>query len=257
MLLAITLLTSLSFAAIYPLCFWMNFRDPLKDNFHRFHLGLPTIVASVATIFIFLNDFPSNIKFTLSVWTVILTLRTYYYWHKESPDARIITIPCLIGLYGLIQLESYLITPKIALHVASILSGAIFCASLYAMNLGHWYLNVHGLPIKHLKNSIYVLGLFLLVRLLFDFYSLFAAQVIHLGEKIQILKFLFTLDGFLLSLGIVFGTLLPLAALFFVHETVKLKNTQSTTGILYVILCSVLIGDMTYKYYFIKFHVFL
>ena len=257
MLVTITLLTAVSFAAIYPLCFWLSFRDPLKNNFHRFHLGLPAIIASVTTIFLVTKNIPSDIQFTFCVWTVILILRTYYYWHKEFVDARIITIPCLIGLYGLIHLESFLIIPHVALHTASILSGAILCSSLYAMNLGHWYLNVHGLPIKHLKNSIYVLGLFLLVRLLFDFYSLFAAQVIHLGEKIQILKFLFTLDGFLLSLGIVFGTLLPLAALFFVHETVKLKNTQSTTGILYVILCSVLIGDMTYKYYFIKFHVFL
>ena len=54
-------------------------------------------------------------------------------------------------------------------------------------------------------------------------------------------------------MGIFFGALFPLFSLYFVLGTLKLKNTQAATGILYVTLCSVLLGDLTYKYYLIKF----
>ncbi len=257
MLLTITLLTSLSFAALYPLCFWISYRDPLKNKFHRFHLGLPTIVASVTSIFILFQNIPFDIKFTLCVWTIILILRSYYYWHKESVDPRVITISCLIGIYALIRLQSGLIASDFSFHVISILSGFIFCSSLYAMNLGHWYLNVHGLSLNHLKRAVFVLGCFLVVRFIWDIVYLSFSHIVYLGENIPAFKFLWTLDGFLLSLGIIFGTIFPFLSLFFASETLKLKNTQSTTGILYVILCSVLIGDIAYKYYFIKFHIFL
>ena len=38
--------------------------------------------------------------------------------------------------------------------IAWLLGGFILCSALFAMNLGHWYLNVHGLPIAHLKRAV-------------------------------------------------------------------------------------------------------
>ena len=54
-----------------------------------------------------------------------------------------------------------------------------------------------------------------------------------------------------------FGTIFPLVALYFVDGTLKVKSTQSATGILYVILIAILIGDLTYKYYLIQYGIVL
>ena len=74
---------------------------------------------------------------------------------------------------------------------------------------------------------------------------------------ISIVQFMTRMDGFLLIIALFFGVILPIITLHFVKEVLKLKNTQSATGILYVILCSILFGDITYKYYLIKFGITL
>ncbi len=74
---------------------------------------------------------------------------------------------------------------------------------------------------------------------------------------ISLLTFITKLDGFFVCVAIFFGSLFPFIGLFFVKGTIDLKNAQATTGILYVILCSVLLGDIAYKYYWIKFGIFL
>ena len=73
------------------------------------------------------------------------------------------------------------------------------------------------------------------------------------GEQVSLLHFMFTIDGFLLWVAIFFGTVFSLGASYFAFGTLKLKNTQATTGILYVLLSAVLLGDLAYKYYLLKF----
>ena len=73
------------------------------------------------------------------------------------------------------------------------------------------------------------------------------------GEQTRCLDFMNSMDGFMLWMALFFGVLFPLAGLYFAFGTLKLKNTQATTGILYVLLSAVLLGDLAYKYYLIKF----
>jgi hypothetical protein len=77
------------------------------------------------------------------------------------------------------------------------------------------------------------------------------------GEAISVGRFMMTIEGMLLFVGILFGTILPLAGSYLALETIRLKNTQATTGILYVLLCALLLGDMTYKYFALKYGVYL
>jgi hypothetical protein len=163
----------------------------------------------------------------------------------------------VLGIFAFIRVQAYLIAPGGSIAFIGVLAGMIFCASLYAMNLGHWYLNVHGLPMKHLMRTTYVFAALLAIRLLWDTYFMSRGSVLFNGDIISLVRFIATIEGFLVLIGLFFGTVFPLLSLHFAKEVLKLKNTQSATGILYVILCSVLIGDITYKYYMIKYSVIL
>jgi len=257
MLGTITLLTALVFAAVYPLIFWISYDNPLKNNFHKFHLGLPNTVGGVVLVFIWLMDIPLSLKITVTIWKVVLFSLSRYSWKKESPDPKLITVPCLLGIYAFVRMQEHLIGPGWSGAFVGVLSGMIFCAALFAMNLGHWYLNVHGLPINHLKRSVYVFWALLGIRLVWDIYIMLTGTIVYIGDTIPLLQFAMRMDGFLIGIGLFFGTLFPIITLYFVNEVLKLKNTQSATGILYVILCSILLGDIAYKYYLIKFGISL
>ena len=253
MLSKILLLSSFTFCIIYPLCFWISIKDPLKNNFHKFHLGLPNVVGGLVIISLFLFNLPLPILLLCIAWKASLISVSKYFWKKGSPDPRLLTIPFIFGLLAYSRLHMYLLGQGGDGIASWVLGGFILCSSLFAMNLGHWYLNVHGLPIAHLKRATYILGIFLAVRLIFDAVIIFSGKVFYSGEFISIFRFIGNLDGFLLLIALFFGSLFPLISIYFVKGTLDVKNTQSATGILYVILASILIGDMAYKYYSIKF----
>ncbi|MGE0266861.1 MAG: hypothetical protein AB7S78_00215 [Candidatus Omnitrophota bacterium] len=257
MLFSITLLTSLLFSFTYPLVFWISAKEPLKNNFHRFHIGLPTVTGVITLIFV-IRMALSPLLTTLSIiWIFGSLALTGYYWNKETVNLVYVTVLSILGLCITGYVQTALTGFGYAALAVSILGGLIFSSSLYAMNLGHWYLNVHGLPLKHLRSAMYLFWGLVLTRFLWDLFYIFSNHVMYQGDLIRVFDFIRTMEGFLLLIPFFFGTVLPLFALFMVHEILKLKNTQAATGILYVILCGVVLGDMAYKYYFIKFGILL
>ena len=258
MLSQITLLTSIIFCALYPLSFWISRKDPLKHQFHHFHLGLPTIILGVTLPFLWMSAPTNLLKGFAVVWFLLLAALSAYYWTKEYPHAWALILPSLLGLFVFIAFQSfYTQTIDRVAAIMGVLAGLVLTLSIYTMNLGHFYLNVHGLPVSHLMRATYVFWYFTGLRLIADIVQLIFGKVMYGGEMISLLSFVIKIDGFLLLIGIFFGTLFPFVALFFANETLKLKNTQASTGILYVILTGVLIGDIACKYYYLKFGIYM
>lgn len=265
MLFLIPFLTALVFAAIYPLCFWVSHKDPLKNDFHKFHVGLPNFVGGVAVIILLFMNIPLYLKIAALIWKGTLLAISNYFWKKGRVDPEVITIPCILGMIVVILiLKELVVNPLLVsglilgftgylIPLSIILGGFILCSAIFAMNLGHWYLNVHGLPMAHLMRAVFVFGFFLVLRTVWDIILIINGQVVSREEIIPVAKFLLQIDGFFVWIAILFGTLFPLFSLYFVRGTLLVKSTQSATGILYVLLISVLIGDLTYKYYLIKF----
>ena len=151
---------------------------------------------------------------------------------------------------------------RLALGVASILSGAcllhplsgalprlsvslsalVLGTTLDAMVLGHWYLVQHGLSFRPLtRMTLAMLGA-LAARLLLALVSLFA-----MGEWGRLLgsdplpqdRVVFLLLRGLLGLA---G---PLGLGWMVWSCVRIKSNTSATGILYVVVVFVLVGEFT------------
>ncbi len=255
MLVEIPLLSFLLFGVTYPLCFWLTFREPIKHNFHRFHLACPVVIAGMAIIGLWFVSDHAALKNAGLLWLGCALFVTAFYWKRETVNVWVVTGLCLAGIKYFAWVASGFAGVTSSHLGALLLSGLITSACFYAMNLGHFYLNVHGLKIQHLKNAVSCFGVLLMLRLLWDFYYMATARLLYNGQDESAWSFMMSLDGFMLWVALFFGTLFPLAGLYFAFGTLKLKNTQATTGILYVLLSAVLLGDLAYKYYLLKFAV--
>lgn len=122
--------------------------------------------------------------------------------------------------------------------------GLFFGAVLLTMNLGHWYLVSRSLPFH------------LLARGATLFAALAAARAVLLGAAIAVnpqpegLEALFSLDrdALFFLFRVVWGLLGPLALSYFVWRTAAMKSNQAATGLLYVALVFVLIGELLSSY---------
>src|SRR3989338_3189719 len=104
MLASISLLTALGFAVFYPLCFLISADQPLKNNFHKFHIGLPNTIGGVVLIFVWLIDLPLALKITVTLWKALFISISSYSWKKEYPDPKWMALPPLIGTIAFIQM---------------------------------------------------------------------------------------------------------------------------------------------------------
>ena len=136
-------------------------------------------------------------------------------------------------------------TPGSGWTVASAAVGGLFFgAVLLTMNLGHWYLVSRSLPFQ------------LLARGATLFAALAAARAGLLGAAIAVnprpegLEALLSLDrdALFFLFRVVWGLLGPLALSYFVWRTAEMKSNQAATGLLYVALVFVLIGELLSSY---------
>jgi hypothetical protein len=253
MLTKIPLLTLLIFSVTYPLCFWLSARDPLKNNFHHFHIGLPNLTAGLCVVAMIMLGFPPSLIQIAMFWVVIFFGVTFVWWPKPTVNPFWVAFLTALGVWVYVLAHTQLLGANVIAIIASILGGLILSAAFYAMNLGHWYLNVHGLPLVHLKRATIALGVLLGARLIWDAVMFMAARVMYHGEEIPVAAFIGRLDGIFLLVAFFFGTLFPLISIYFVWGTLKAKSTQSATGILYVLLSAILIGDIAYKFYLLNY----
>ncbi len=253
-------ITFLGFGAMYPLLLWLSPHELINSGFYRFNQGMVSIVISIGIIFIYLSLSHFN-NFYLGVfWLFMQLFVTAMYWRTDKINNVFISIPPVIGIVYLILIMSQIFTVDLAFidYIIIFNSYSIIALVFFSMILGHWYLNVIQLPINLLKNSIILFSALLALRLLWNIYALISFEVIdNYGIVLSLISFLWTFEGFLLSVAIFFGVIIPILLNFFIWNTLQIQSTQSATGLIYVSVVSVLFGDLFYKYYAFRFGIIL
>jgi hypothetical protein len=253
MLIVIPALTCVIFGSAYPLFFWTNYNKTVNRSFYRFNLGLATIIGSVGLFFMWFIDLSIQTKIGAGIWIALLMAVTAYFWSKASIKEWIVTIPSLLGGIVFFQILEQLVVLDWSMRIVSVLSGLIICNALFAMILGHWYLNVAQLPIIYLQRVTKVLLILLVLRLVWDLYAVIATEVTILGTIVPLFNFLHLIDGVFIYLAFFFGALFPLIITFMALKSVMMNATQSATGLLYIGVISVAMGDLIYKYYLLQY----
>jgi len=169
-------------------------------------------------------------------------------------------LPALAG----IVMDAVALAPQgaragtVILYAADALSaGLVPGAVLIAMVLGHYYLNVPGLSIKHLQT----LSVALMAAIALRAGVLVASLTLHRAALGPLVEILFDttgraapdggLDPFVIVfvlIQIAFGVIVPGVFAVMAWRTSLIASTQSTTGILYVALIMVIMGEMSGRY---------
>lgn len=154
--------------------------------------------------------------FVLAVASGLLAL-VYFPWVGESR-------PWLLGVHA---------------AASALLLGAAFLA----MMLGHWYLVIPKLSITPLKRyaAFYILLTVFTALELGASYFLYVDSLDRpatLGGELLVHEEIF----FVLS-RVAWGLLVPLGLAYWIWETVRMRSTQSATGILYASLFCTMIGE--------------
>lgn len=136
---------------------------------------------------------------------------------------------------------------------AAFLSAALLLgASLTAMVLGHWYLVLRKLSFSPLSRVTLLLIVALSLRA-----AVAAASIWLQGERWEALRaegsvaFLLNPGIFLLA-RVVFGFIAPAILAGMAWQCVRIRSNQSATGIFYVNLAFVVIGEIIAKYFLVS-----
>jgi len=124
------------------------------------------------------------------------------------------------------------------------IGGLFFGAVLLTMNLGHWYLVSRSLPFQLLARGAALFAGLAAARMAF------LATAVAVNPRPDGLAALLSLerDGLFFLFRVLWGIVGPLALSYFIWKTAEMKSNQAATGLLYVALVFVLIGELLSSY---------
>jgi hypothetical protein len=227
-------------------------------KFFRFNAGLAALLLVIALAFAFNTAVPSTASLTVLVASTAVVI---VYWATIGRlftriRSGILIAAAAAGLAAIVlqalELSEAQSAGMRALTVASFLtSAAMLGGACTAMILGHWYLVIPSLEVSHLQSivrlhiasmaaRILVVGLAIAVAL--------AAFRPGLDAGPSFRHYIFSIDGVFFWQRVLFGLAGPAVLSYLTWETAKIRSTQSATGILYVDVFTVVVGEVLAKY---------
>jgi len=136
----------------------------------------------------------------------------------------------------------------------SFISSALMLGSvLGTMITGHWYLVNHKLTLRPLQITTWVFIGLTILRTMMVFATVFVLSASLDTTLAATAKSLldFSASGILFWARVGFGLAAPLLFGWMIWSSVKVRNTQSATGILYATIVLVLVGEAFAKYLYL------
>jgi len=130
-------------------------------------------------------------------------------------------------------------------------SGLLLGSVTMGMLVGHWYLNVPGLDIKHLRKMTWFLAGALALRILLGVTSIATSVPLQSAGEISPWRVAGIREAFFFWQRVGIGLLAPAVLAILVDRTVRIRSTQSATGLLYVMVFFVLIGEMISRFLYV------
>lgn len=221
--------------------------DQVTSGFFRVHLwvllGLDTLAA--LSLLAIHGSTPQSICFGACILGAVISYIGSVCWLYEQPRAGKWCL-ALVAVANVVAAISWTVgdqaqtfsVSQFALVTTDILSGgALLGVAIASMLLGHWYLNTPTMQLAPLRRLICGIGWAVVLRAAFAATSLGLALAsgVTPSQGTLLLILLRWLAG-LIAAGFV---------VWMAWQTLKIPNTQSATGLLYVVVILVFLGEMT------------
>jgi hypothetical protein len=216
-------------------------------KFFRFNAGLAALLGAVALAFQYDAALLSADAMLVFCWATIGRLFTRY---QRQILAAAAGVGLLAVVFQALTIAAAWTPVTQALTVASFLSSAVLLGgACTAMILGHWYLILPSMGIRHLQSIVKLHIASMAVRVAVVAAAVFvaiAAWQPGLGPSFR--RYILSIDGIFFWQRVLFGLAGPAVLSYLTWETAKIRSTQSATGILYVDFFTVVVGEALAKY---------
>jgi len=226
-------------------------------KFFRFNAGLAAILIAVAFAFRPAGDHSAVARLALGS-LVVAEGAIVLYWATvgrtlASIRPAIVAVACVAGALALvfqaIDVTATWSTPTTVMTIASFLtSAALLGGTCTAMILGHWYLVIPSMKVSYLQSMVKLHIVSIVLRVAVVTAAIVVAVMTWqpgLGPSFR--HYVQSLDGIFFWMRILFGLVGPAVLAWLTWETAKIQSTQSATGILYVDLFMVVVGELLAK----------
>lgn len=170
-------------------------------------------------------------------------------FHQEEKSALMwLLYAIVVSVLGIhIAAYSPVVPSVLFLFSSAMLLGII----TYAMTLGHWYLVTPKISVQPLVTAGIILWIVLGLKIISSFY--YAYKNVGFFEAQTTLGSGYAFNWLLLTMRMSFGYLVILGMSIFNWKLVKMRSTQSATGILYAMTFFVFIGELISMFLFFNY----
>lgn len=190
------------------------------------------------------------------IFVAALALHTLFSRVQQLLVARLVLIPGVVA-GGVLLTTRANVAPLAGGGLGTVwvggglLLGALLIgAVVWAMNLGHWYLVSKTLPFQLLARGSEAFGALALLRMLFAIVALGFIAKRSFGAAGEAMETLVDpmKDGLFFWSRVLWGLLAPVVLAPFIIRTARMKSNQAATGLLYVALVFVMVGELLATY---------
>ncbi len=197
---------------------------------------------------------------TVSLWTAsaLWTLSSaavavylYTLWTENGLlRSRAYVLGLGLGLVALIANVTLLMPPgfgavgAIAYSLTAITSALVLGLVSGAMLFGHWYLIDLEMPVDYLRTFVRLLGIVLVADLVALGLALAMPAMVGSAGAAAAVHELFASHLGLLAVRFVLGPVATIVLVWMCWQTLKIPQTMAATGLLYIAVMSVLVGEM-------------
>jgi hypothetical protein len=189
-----------------------------------------------------------------TMWTLssaAVAVYLYTLWTENGLlRSRAYALGLALGLIALIANVTLLMPPgfgavaAVAYALTAITSSLVLGLVSGAMLFGHWYLIDLDMPVDYLRTFVRLLGIVLVADLIALGLAIGLPAILGSTSAAAAVHDLFASHTGLLAVRLILGPIATIILVWMCWQTLKIPQTMAATGLLYIAVMSVLVGEM-------------
>lgn len=220
----------------------------VKETGHGFLRVIQGVVAACLLIVLIINFLSVGFKIDLFVVSIIVAFFISSIIYALPVEGKNILFWFLyLGQVITLITTGYLFMSENLLSFFYFVSSSLFIGIVtYAMILGHWYLVVPKLSERPLQICLMLTWPMLCLKLILTTFSFYQSHSFFQTFSLEGGGYMF--NWIMLTMRVGWGYLAILILSIFTWKLVKIRSIQSATGILYVMVFFIFVGEMISSY---------